>query len=42
MNTQSLAKIDVNVKVDQKTIIIIGVTIFFAVMVAVIIAKKVD
>jgi hypothetical protein len=37
----TLANVDVNVKVDNKTIIIIGVTIFFAVLVAVIVAKKV-
>lgn len=41
-NNGALAAIDVNVKIDNKTIAIIGVAVFFAVLLGVIIAKKVE
>lgn len=37
----TLASLDVNVKVDQKTTIIIGIVIFVAVLLAVVIAKRI-
>lgn len=37
----TLANVDVNLKIDNKTLAMVGVTLFFAVLIAVIIAKKV-